>query len=44
MLRIDADLWEEKVLISIEDTEERVTELLLAGLDEWLLSNCVVDS
>lgn len=28
----------------MQDIEERVTELLLAGLELWLLSNCVVDS
>lgn len=28
----------------VEAIDERVTELLLAGLDEWLLSNCAVES
>lgn len=27
-----------------EEIEERVTELLLAGLNEWLLSDCETES
>lgn len=32
------------MLYSEAEVEERVTELLLAGLDEWLLSDCETES